>query len=121
MKKKLFENIGDNMFKLRKNLSKNEGYDATGEEIDATITLINPETDLEDPETNPEEKVDVIVTFTYYEPIRGSRDEPDAAESIEITSVKRQDNKKEIIDLLSVAQITTLEKSILDRRAQYEP
>jgi hypothetical protein len=121
MKKKLFENIGDNIFKLRKNLSKNEGFDATGEEIDATITLNNPDADLEDPDSVPEEEVNVIVTFTYYEPIRGSRDEPDAEESIEITSVKRQDNKKEIINLLSDTQITTLEKSILNRTSSYDP
>jgi hypothetical protein len=114
MKKKLFENIGDNVFKLRKDLSKNEGFDATGEEIDAKIILFNPKTELE-------EDVDVIVTYTYYEPIRGSRDEPDAEESIEITSVKRQDNNEEIINSLSDAEITELEKHIKSHGYSYDP
>ena len=117
MKKKLFENIGDNMFKLRKNLNESV--------FDTTLTITNPETDAE-------EEVDVTVTYTYYPASRGARErgtgaplEPDEDESIEIESVKDSTGKE--IDL-SDSDLEQLQNDIFDRVAdsyndqdEYEP
>lgn len=101
MKKKLFENIGDNMFKLRKNLNESV--------FDTTLTITNPETDVE-------EEVDVTVTYTYYPASRGARErgtglqlEPDEDASIDIESVKDSTGKE--IDV-SDSDLEQLEREI---------
>ena len=103
MKKKLFENIGDNMFKLRKNLNESV--------IDTTLTITNPETDVE-------EDIAVTVTYTYYPASRGARErgtgaplEPDEDASIEIESVKDSTGKE--IDV-SDSDLKQLESEISD-------
>jgi hypothetical protein len=117
MKKKLFENIGDNMFKLRKNLNESV--------IDTTLTITNSETDVE-------KEVDVTVTYTYYPASRGARErgtgaplEPDEDASIEIESVKDSTGKE--INL-SDSDLEQLQNDIFDRVADsyndqdaYEP
>jgi hypothetical protein len=117
MKKKLFENIGDNMFKLRKNLNESV--------FDTTLTITNPETDVE-------EDVDVTVTYTYYPSSRGARErgtglqlEPDEEATIDIESVKDSTGKE--IDL-SDSDLEQLQNDIFDRVAdsyndqdEYEP
>lgn len=103
MKKKLFENIGDNMFKLRKNLNESV--------IDTTLTITNPETDVE-------EDIAVTVTYTAYPASRGARErgtglqlEPDEESSIEIESVKDSTGKE--IDV-SDSDLKQLESEISD-------
>jgi len=103
MKKKLFENIGDNMFKLRKNLNESV--------IKTKLTITNPETDVE-------EDVDITVTYTAYPASRGARErgtglqlEPDEEATIDIESVKDSTGKE--IDV-SDSELKQLEKEISD-------
>lgn len=101
--KKLFENIGDNMFKLRKNLNESV--------IDTTLTITNPETDVE-------EDIAVTVTYTAYPASRGARErgtglplEPDEESLIEIESVKNSTGKEIGV---SDSELEQLENKILD-------
>lgn len=110
MKKKLFENIGDNMFKLRKHLNESV--------FDTTLTITNPETDVE-------EEVDVTVRYTAYAASRGAREretgvplEPDEPASIEIQSVKDSTGKE--IDV-SDSDLEQLESEISAADAYDEP
>jgi len=103
MKKKLFENIGDNMFKLRKNLNESV--------LKTRMTLTNPK-------TGAESDVDLTVTYTATKSSRGERERgtglqlsPDDEESIEIESVKDSTGKE--IDV-SDSELKQLEKEISD-------
>jgi len=103
MKKKLFENIGDNMFKLRKNLNESV--------LKTRMTLTNPK-------TGAESDVDLTVTYTASPASRGARErgtglqlEPDEEATIDIESVKDSTGKE--IDV-SDSELKQLEKEISD-------
>jgi len=103
MKKKLFENIGDNMFKLRKNLNESV--------LKTRMTLTNPK-------TGAESDVDLTVTYTASPASRRARErgtglqlEPDEEATIDIESVKDSTGKE--IDV-SDSELKQLEKEISD-------
>jgi len=103
MKKKLFENIGDNMFKLRKNLNESV--------LKTTMTIA-------DPKTGDDLDVDLTVTYTAYPASRGERErgtglqlEPDEEAMIDIESVKDSTGQDVV---LSDSELKQLEKEISD-------
>lgn len=98
MKRKLFEHLGNNKFKLNESTDEFE------------TTIYNPETD---------EEIDVTVVFDYYPPERGERESdtglllsPDVDEQIEVTSVIDK-NGNDIQNTLSKEQLKRIDKEVL--------
>lgn len=103
MKKKLFENIGNNMFKLRSNLNESV--------LKTRMTLTNPK-------TGDESDVDLTVTYTFTKSSRGERERgtglqlsPDEESSIEIERVKDSTGQDVV---LSDSELEQLESEISD-------
>lgn len=103
MKKKLFENIGNNMFKLRSNLNESV--------LKTRMTLTNPK-------TGDESDVDLTVTYTFTKSSRGERERgtglqlsPDEESSIEIERVKDSTGQDVV---LSDSELEQLENEISD-------
>lgn len=110
MKKKLFENIGDNMFKLRENSDDTD-------QIKARVDLDPYNLDPNDKES--EESPEVIVRFRGGRPSEYGPNGPEAHYPVEIVSVKTTKGNIEILHKLPAKELEKLENLIYN--LPYEP
>ena len=113
MKKKLFENIGNNMFKLRSNLNESV--------LKTRMTLTNPK-------TGDESDVDLTVTYTAPKSSRGERERgtglqlsPDDEGSIEIESVKDSTGQDVVLSDSELEQLNAeIDERLSDAHNDYD-
>ena len=113
MKKKLFENIGNNTFKLRSNLNESV--------LKTRMTLTNPK-------TGDESDVDLMVTYTATKSSRGERERgtglqlsPDDEGSIEIESVKDSTGQDVVLSDSELEQLKAdIDERLSDAHNDYD-